>query len=168
MSAARAKPAPRRPILGVIGASRPSAEEAALAEAVGRAVGRAGAILLCGGLGGVMEAACRGAKEAGGLTVGILPTEDAADANPFVDVPVATGIGEARNAIVARAPDALVAVGGGYGTISEIALALKGGKRVVGLRAPEIEGVVRSDTPEAAVASALRALDAGFRLRLKE
>ncbi len=155
MSAARAKPLPRRPIIGVIGASRPSAEEAALAEAVGRAVGRAGAILLCGGLGGVMEAACRGAKEAGGLTVGILPTEDAADANPFVDVPVATGIGEARNAIVARAPDALVAVGGGYGTLSEIALALKGGKRVVGLRTLEVKGLLLARSAEEAVALSL-------------
>jgi uncharacterized protein (TIGR00725 family) len=154
VSAARAKPAPRRPIIGVIGASRPSAEEAALAEAVGRAIAGAGAILLCGGLGGVMEAACRGAKEAGGLTVGILPTEDAADANPFVDVPIATGIGEARNAIVARAPDALVAVGGGYGTLSEIALALKGGKRVVGLRAPAVEGILPARTAEEAVALA--------------
>ncbi|HKB14714.1 MAG TPA: TIGR00725 family protein [Planctomycetota bacterium] len=145
---------PRKPLIGVIGASRPSAEEAALAEAVGRAIGRAGAILLCGGLGGVMEAACRGAKEAGGLTVGILPTEDPADANPYVDIPVATGIGEARNAIVARAPDALVAVGGGYGTLSEIALALKGGKRVVGLRAPAVEGILPARTAEEAVALA--------------
>ena len=103
-----------------------------------------------------MEAACRGAKQAGGLTVGILPTEDSADANPFVDVPIATGIGEARNAIVARAPDALVAVGGGYGTLSEIALALKWGKRVVGLGAPEVEGILAARTAEEAVALARR------------
>jgi hypothetical protein len=142
----------------VVGTSRPSAEEGALAEAVGRAIAESGAILVCGGLGGVMEAACRGARGAGGLTVGILPTEDAADANPYVDVPIATGIGEARNAIVARAPDALIAVGGGYGTLSEIALALKGGKRVVGLRAPKVEGILLARGAEEAVALARRTL----------
>jgi len=102
-----------------------------------------------------MEAACRGAKEAGGLTVGILPGTDRAAANAFVDVAVPTGLGEARNALVVRAADALVAVGGGYGTLSEIALALKAGKRVVGFGTWDIDGVEPADSPEAAVAAVL-------------
>lgn len=102
-----------------------------------------------------MEAACRGAKDGGGLTVGILPGADRAAANPFVDVAIPSGLGEARNALVVRAADGLVAVGGGYGTLSEIALALKAGKRVVGLDSWDIEGVVAAPDPEAAVAAVL-------------
>jgi uncharacterized protein (TIGR00725 family) len=111
--------------------------------------------VVCGGLGGVMEAACRGAKEAGGLTVGILPGTDRAAANAFVDVAIPSGLGEARNALVVRAADALIAVGGGYGTLSEIALALKAGKPVVGLDSWDIEGVTAASGPEAAVAAVL-------------
>jgi uncharacterized protein (TIGR00725 family) len=122
---------------------------------VGRLVAERGAVLVCGGLGGVMEAACRGAKQAGGMTVGILPGTDRADANPYVDIALPTGLGEARNALVVRAADVLIAVGGGYGTLSEIALALKAGKRVIGLDTWEIEGVSPADGPEAAVAAAL-------------
>ncbi len=117
-------------------------------------------MLVCGGLGGVMEAACRGAKEAGATTVGILPGTDRAAANPFVDVAVPTGLGEARNALVVRAADALVAVGGGHGTLSEIALALKAGKRVVGLGTWDVEGVEAAGSPEAAVETVLRDLTA--------
>jgi uncharacterized protein (TIGR00725 family) len=102
-----------------------------------------------------MEAACRGAHAAGGTTVGILPGADRAAANPFVDVAIPTGLGEARNALVVRSADALVAVGGGYGTLSEIALALKAGKPVVGLGSWEIDGVEPATTPEQAVAAAL-------------
>jgi uncharacterized protein (TIGR00725 family) len=102
-----------------------------------------------------MEAACRGAKDAGGTTVGILPGTDRAAANPFVDVAVATGLGEARNALVVRAADAVIAIGGGYGTLSEIALALKAGKRVVGLETWDVEGVERADSPRAAVEAVL-------------
>jgi uncharacterized protein (TIGR00725 family) len=102
-----------------------------------------------------MEAACRGAKGAGGVTVGILPGTDREAANPFVDVAIPSGLGEARNALVVRAADALVAVGGGYGTLSEIALALKAGKRVVGLDSWDIEGVVAATDAEAAVAAVL-------------
>jgi uncharacterized protein (TIGR00725 family) len=98
-----------------------------------------------------MEAACRGAKEAGGTTVGILPGTDRSDANPFVDIAIATGLGQARNVILARTGDAVIAVGGGYGTLSEIALALRRDKRVVGLGTWEIEGVVTVDSPQAAV-----------------
>jgi uncharacterized protein (TIGR00725 family) len=114
-----------------------------------------GAVVVCGGLGGAMEAACRGAKAAGGATVGILPGSDRRQANPFVDVALATGLGEARNALVVRVADALVAIGGGHGTLSEIALALKAGKRVVGLRTWEIEGVERAASPEQAVEAVL-------------
>jgi uncharacterized protein (TIGR00725 family) len=102
-----------------------------------------------------MEAACRGAKEAGGRTVGILPGSDRAAANAFVDVAIPTGLGEARNALVVRAADALIAVGGGYGTLSEIALALKARKRVVGLDSWDIEGVTRAADPASAVAAVL-------------
>jgi uncharacterized protein (TIGR00725 family) len=127
----------------------------AAAERIGRELAARGATLVCGGLGGVMEAACRGAKEGGGTTVGILPGDDRAAANQFVDVAIPTGLGEARNALVVRAADALVAVGGGYGTLSEIALALKAGKRVVSLGSWEIEGVQPADGPEAAVEAVL-------------
>jgi uncharacterized protein (TIGR00725 family) len=123
----------------------------AAAERVGRELGSRGAVLVCGGLGGVMEAACRGAKEAGATTVGILPGTDRAAANEFVDVAIPTGLGEARNALVVRAADALVAVGGGYGTLSEIALALKAGKRVVGIGTWDVEGVISA--PDAAAAA---------------
>ena len=109
------------------------AEECALAEMVGRELARRGAVLLCGGLGGGMAAACRGAKEAGGTTVGILPGAQRLDANPYVDIALATGLGEARNALVVRAADALIAVAGEFGTLSEIALALRTGTPVVGL-----------------------------------
>jgi uncharacterized protein (TIGR00725 family) len=112
-------------------------------------------VVVCGGLGGVMEAACRGAREAGGLTVGILPGLDRSAANPYVEVALPTGLGEGRNLLVVRAADALIAVGGGYGTLSEIALALKAGKPVVGLGSWEIEGVQAVADAEAAVAAAL-------------
>jgi uncharacterized protein (TIGR00725 family) len=115
-------------------------------------------VLVCGGLGGVMEAACRGAKDAGGTTIGILPGADRAAANPFVDVAIATGLGEARNALVVRAADAAIAVGGGYGTLSEIALALKAGKPVVGIGTWDIRGVVAVPGAEAAVETVLRNL----------
>ncbi len=105
-----------------------------------------------------MEAACRGAREGGGTTVGILPGSDRGEANPYVDVALPTGLGEARNALVVRAADAVIAVGGGYGTLSEIALALKAGKPVVGVGTWSIEGVQAADGPEAAVAAAFAAL----------
>jgi len=124
--------------VAVIGPGEASAEELAAAEEIGRLLAEGGALLVCGGLGGVMEAACRGAKSAGGPTLGILPGLDRKAANPYVDVAVATGLGEARNALVVRAADALVAVGGAFGTLSEIGLALKTGKPVVGLGSWEL------------------------------
>jgi uncharacterized protein (TIGR00725 family) len=133
----------------------PGDEPTVAAAEVGRLLAERGATLVCGGRGGAMEAACRGAKEADGLTVGILPGADRSDANPFVDVALPTGLGEARNALVVGAADAVIAIGGGYGTLSEIALALKAGKRVIGLGTWEIEGVVAAEDPEAAVAAAL-------------
>jgi uncharacterized protein (TIGR00725 family) len=125
---------------------------------VGRELGARGAVVVCGGLGGVMEAACRGAREAGATTVGILPGSDRSEANSFVDVAIPTGLGEARNALVVRAADALIAVGGAYGTLSEIAFALKAGKPVAGIGSWEIEGVEPADSPEAAVEAVLRDL----------
>jgi uncharacterized protein (TIGR00725 family) len=132
------------------------------AEGVGRELARRGAVVVCGGLGGVMEAACRGAKEAGGSTVGILPGLDRHDANPFVDVALPTGLGEARNALVARSADAVIAVGGEFGTLSEIALALKAGTPVVGLGTWElakggepVDAIAGADSPPDAVKRAL-------------
>ena len=133
----------------------PGDEPTVAAAEVGRLLAERGAVLVCGGRGGAMEAACRGAKEADGLTVGILPGSDRSEANPFVDVVLPTGLGEARNALVVGAADVVIAVGGGYGTLSEVALALKAGKRVIGLGTWEIEGVTAVDGPESAVAAAL-------------
>jgi uncharacterized protein (TIGR00725 family) len=128
------------PYVAVVGPGEATAEEAASAEEVGRLLAERSAVLVCGGLGGVMEAACRGAKAGGGSTVGILPGLDRSAANGYVDVAIATGLGEARNALVVRAADVLIAVGGAYGTLSEIALALKVGKPVVGIGSWELAG----------------------------
>jgi uncharacterized protein (TIGR00725 family) len=151
MSAARAVA-----YVAVVGPGE-AAEQAALdgAEAVGTQLARRGAVLVSGGLGGVMAAACRGAHEAGGLTLGILPGSDRAAANPWVTVAVATGLGELRNGLVVRAADAVIAVAGEYGTLSEIALALKAGKPVVGLGTWRIRGVRVASDPAAAVELAL-------------
>lgn len=120
-------------IVAVIGDGSCSAQTARLAEDVGRRLAERGAALVCGGLGGVMEAACRGAKSAGGLTIGILPGRARQDANPYVDIPIVTGMSEARNVIVVGTGQSVIAVSGGYGTLSEIAHALKLGIPVVGL-----------------------------------
>ncbi|MBA2751264.1 MAG: TIGR00725 family protein [Actinobacteria bacterium] len=128
------------------------------AEAVGRLLAERGVVVVCGGLGGVMAAACRGAKAAGGVTVGILPGADRRGANRWVDVSVATGMGEARNAVVVRTADAVLAVAGGYGTLSEIALALRMGRPVVTLGSWDIEGVQEGEDPHDAVEKVLDAL----------
>jgi uncharacterized protein (TIGR00725 family) len=141
--------------VAVVGSGEAEERDAAAAEEVGRLIAEGGALLVCGGLGGVMEAACRGARTAGGTTVGLLPGVDRSAANPHVDVAVPTGLGEGRNALVVRAADAVIAIGGGYGTLSEIALALRAGKPVIGLDTWEIEGVSPADGPEAAVAAVL-------------
>jgi uncharacterized protein (TIGR00725 family) len=152
------------PYISVIGAGQASDDEMAAAEEIGRRLAEAGAVLVCGGLGGVMEAACRGAKGCGGMTVGILPGMRREDGNPYLDVAIPTGLGEMRNALVVRASDGLVAVGGEFGTLSEIALALKAGKPVVALggwelaRAGEaVDAIVRAASPEDAVARVLAA-----------
>jgi uncharacterized protein (TIGR00725 family) len=143
--------------VAVVGAGEDvQAEALGRAEAVGVELARRGAVLVCGGLGGVMEAACRGAVAAGGTTVGILPGSDRGAANPWVTIALATGLGELRNGLVVRSVDAIVAIAGGYGTLSEIALALKAGKRVVGLGSWEIAGVLAAGDPVEAVTLALR------------
>ena len=146
-----------RALIAVIGSSSCSAEVAAWAETVGRLLAERGAVLLCGGLGGVMEAAARGAKQRGGLTVGILPGADPGDANPYIDVPLATGMGEMRNALIVRAAQAAIAIGGGWGTLSEIAMAQRIKTPVVGLHDafPAAIDIPRVTSPEAAVAWAL-------------
>lgn len=132
----------RRKLVAMIGASQPTAEEARWAEEVGREIARRGWGLVTGGLGGCMEAASRGAADAGGLVVGILPGADPDEANAHVEIAVATGMGDARNAVIADTAEAFVAIGKGLGTLSEIAFALKRGKRVVGLGTWELPGVV--------------------------
>ncbi len=147
--------------IAVVGASRPSDVASEQAIAVGAAVAAAGATLVTGGLGGIMEAACRGARGRGGLTVGILPGTSKEDANPYVDCAVPTGLGDFRNYLVVAAADAVIALEGRFGTLSEIAMALTLGKRVVGLGAWEIEGVRTARDPEDAVRLALEAARAG-------
>lgn len=141
--------------VGVIGGARPDMASREAALRVGELIAKAGAVLVCGGLGGVMEAAARGAKKAGGLTIGIVPGNSPAESNPSIDVPIATGIGYARNAIVALNADALIAIDGEYGTLSEIAYGIIYGKTVVGLGTWDIRGVIPARTPEEAVRLAL-------------
>lgn len=144
------------PYLAVVGPGDATAEEERDAEVVGRELALAGAVLVCGGLGGVMAAACRGASEAGGTTVGILPGPDRDAANDWVTVAIPTGLGELRNGLVIRAADAVIAVGGAYGTLSEIALALKTGVPVVGVASWEIDGVRALQSADEAVRLAVR------------
>jgi uncharacterized protein (TIGR00725 family) len=150
--------------IAVVGPSAATPAEHALGEAVGRLIAEAGAVLVCGGLGGLMEAAASGCAAAGGRSLGVLPGERA-DANPYLTVAVATGMGEARNAIVVRTADAVIAVAGEFGTLSEIALALKLGKPVVGLGTWQlakdgepVDAIVAVATPEEAVSWALRSV----------
>ena len=143
------------PYIAVIGASEATPEQLAAAEEVGAGLAAAGAVLISGGRGGVMEAACRGARSKHGLTVGLLPGDDRAEANGWVEVAIATGLGELRNGLIVRASDALVAIGGGMGTLSEIALALRVGKPVIGVGTWELQGVEQVDAPALAVARAV-------------
>lgn len=150
-------------IISVIGGSSPSGESYRMAELVGRELGKRGLMVCCGGLGGVMEAVCRGAKSEGGVTVGILPGDDPKEANSYVDIPICTGIGHARNVLVVKTGGAVIAVDGSYGTMSEIAHALAEGIPVVGLntwtflREGELDsGVVLADNPRDAVEKAVK------------
>ena len=139
-------------MIGVIGAGSCNHEIYEMARGLGVGIVRAGGILVCGGLGGVMEGACRGAYEAGGQTVGILPGPDRAHANPYVTIPIVTDLGHARNVLVVRSSEILAAISGGYGTLSEISIALKLGKPVIGLHTwPNMEGIHYVTTPEEAV-----------------
>ncbi len=149
--------------IAVIGGSEAPDRVTAMAEAVGAGLGAGGATVVCGGLGGVMAAACRGAKSAGGLTVGILPGTDVSAANPWVDVAIASGLGEARNALVVGSAAAVIAIGGEYGTLSEVALALRSGVPVIGIDTWTLirpggavdAGIVPIDDPGLAAATAL-------------
>ena len=129
----------RKPVIAVIGGNHCSAKIARVAEEVGRLIAERGARLVCGGLGGVMEAAARGAKSAGGETIGILPGDTWKDANPFIDIPIATGLGYARNILVVRAADAVIAINGNYGTLSEVAFSLIEKKPIVSLESWEVD-----------------------------
>jgi uncharacterized protein (TIGR00725 family) len=149
--------------VAVVGGSQADEEQCDRATRVGRALAEAGVVVLCGGLGGVMAAACRGARQGGGTSIGILPGADRGHANEFVDVAVATGLGEGRNVLVVRNADAVVAVGGEFGTLSEVALALQAGVPVVGLETWElakagrpVPGVLRATSPEEAAEMAVR------------
>ena len=148
--------------MAVVGGGEAHPDALAAAEDVGRELAKRGAVVVCGGLGGVMEAACRGAKAEGGTTVGILPSDDRRHANEYVDVAIATGMGEARNALVVRAADVVLAIDGEFGTLSEIALALRTGTPVVGIDTwelsiggQEVDAILRLQDPVAAVEAAL-------------
>jgi uncharacterized protein (TIGR00725 family) len=134
----------------VIGGGVCGEDVSRIAEDLGRMIAEAGHVLICGGLGGVMEAVCHGAKKAGGVAVGVLPG-DKLDANPHVEIAIATGMGHARNAIIVRSADAVIALPGEYGTLSEIALALKIGKKVISLKSWNVPGAISCDTVEEAV-----------------
>lgn len=131
----------RAPYIAVVGPGAATPEQAALAEDVGARLAEAGAVVVTGGLGGVMEAASRGARSKRGMTVGLLPGDDRDAANGWVEIAIATGLGELRNGLIVRSVDGAVAIGGGAGTLSEIALALKLGKPVVGIGTWEVHGV---------------------------
>ena len=153
----------REVYIAVVGPSAGTPAELAIGEAVGRGVAEAGGVLVCGGMGGVMEAAAGGCADAGGRSVGILPSDSRLDANPYLTIAVATGMGEARNAIVVKTADAVIAIHGEFGTLSEIALALKMGKPVIGIGTWElgkegepVDAIVRAADAKEAVSQALR------------
>jgi uncharacterized protein (TIGR00725 family) len=154
-------------IIAVIGNSSCSPKEAKLAENVGELLGQQGITVICGGLGGVMEAVCRGAKSKGGLTVGILPGQDSSMANPWVDIPVVTGLGEARNVAVVKSAQAVIAIGGRYGTLSEIAYALKSGIPVIGLNTWSLSRNGQEDDSVIKAQSATEAVDKAISLAKK-
>jgi hypothetical protein len=141
----------RKILIGVIGGSEVAEKTAKLAEEVGRRIAEKGYILVCGGMSGVMEFVCKGAKSADGLTIGILPGKDKSEGNPYIDIPIVTAMSHARNAIIVRTADVLIAIGGKYGTLSEIALAKVINKQVIGLGSWNIPGVIKVKTVEEAI-----------------
>jgi uncharacterized protein (TIGR00725 family) len=142
--------------IGVIGGSKPDTKSRQVAFEAGQLIAEKGAILICGGLSGVMEAASRGAKQAGGLTIGILPGNSPQDANPYIDIAVATGLGYGRNSLVAMNSDVIIAIDGRYGTLTEIAYGSIYGKKIIGLGTWDIEGVIKAESAEEAVNLALK------------
>ena len=134
--------------IGVIGGGEANREILSLAIEIGRGIAKLGANLICGGLGGVMEAACKGAKQEGGLTIGVLPGFKKRDANPFIDIPIVTGISYARNIIIVRSSDVIVAIDGRYGTLTELGYALALNVPVVGLKTWDIPGIINVRTVE--------------------
>jgi uncharacterized protein (TIGR00725 family) len=149
--------AERRRFIAVIGGSDCTSEEARLAEEVGREIARNGAVLVCGGLGGIMAAASKGASAEGGLAIGILPGDRREAANPHINIPVVTNLGEARNVIIVKSAEAVIAVGGGYGTLSEIGHALRNGTPVVGLNTWSLS---RNNQPDNSIVQAKDPADA--------
>jgi len=141
--------------IGVIGGGSPELKFRQLAFKVGKLIAEKGAILICGGLSGVMEAASQGAKEGGGLTIGILPGNNPNQANPYIDIPIATNMGHSRNSLVALNSDVLIAVNGQYGTLSEIAYGCIYRKKIIGLGTWDIKGVIPAESPDEAVKLAL-------------
>lgn len=150
-------------MIAVIGTGSADKSLLKIAEEVGRLIARRDAILICGGLGGVMEAASKGARSEGGTTVGILPQDHKNEANPYIDIPVATGFGEGRNVIIARSADVLITVGGEYGTLSEIAFGLRMGKPVIGIKTWDIKGIIKTENAEDAVNKAFELLSKELR-----
>ncbi len=140
-------------IVGVIGSSKADPNIIRLAEEVGAEIAKRGAAVVCGGLTGVMEAVCRGARKEGGLTIGIIPSDDKNDANPYVQIPIVTGMGMGRNVMLVKTADVLIAVGGEFGTLSEIAHALNIGKRVIGLRTWQLEKAREKPIPNLSIAT---------------
>ncbi len=150
-------------VIGVIGAGSCNEEVSRTAEQVGKLVAERKAVLVCGGLGGVMSASAKGAQAAGGLTVGILPGSDRNECNEYISIPVVTGMGHARNAIIANTAQALIAIAGEYGSLSEIALSLKMGKPVVSIGGwSGIDGVIPVKTPEEAVDKVFLILESAY------
>jgi len=152
----------KKSFIAVIGGGQCSPKEAWLAEEVGRELARQGAILVCGGLGGVMEAACKGASSEGGITIGILPGDSHRAANPYVQVPIVTGLGYARNIVVVKSAQAIIAIGGSYGTLSEIGHALQNNIPVIGLNTWSLSrngkqdsSIIPAENPTEAVTKAL-------------
>jgi uncharacterized protein (TIGR00725 family) len=162
--------------ISVVGESNSSPAAYKLAEEVGRLIAKAGAVLVCGGLKGVMEAAAKGARSAGGLTVGILPGSKHEEANPYIDIPIITGLGYARNKIVVKTGQVIIAIGGKYGTLSEIGFALGYGIPVVGLKTWELirgdgkvdQGIVYVRSPQEAVQTAFKLIKKTYKPRTKE
>jgi len=156
----------KKKFIAVIGGSQCSAPEARLAEEIGRELARRGAILVCGGLSGVMEAACRGASSEGGVTIGILPGDNRHTANPYVQFPIATGIGYARNMAVVKSSQAVIAIDGSYGTLSEISHALQSNIPVIGLNTWSLSQNGQQDNSIILAENATEAVDKALELAI--